>query len=84
MPNSFLHLLSLHPKYSFMKKNLIHFNQSANPKAHGEGLVRRVRHLMGHGGLINKHINPSDPHILTWKGDGLHKHRRPAPLRFKL
>jgi len=75
MPNSFLHLLTLHPRYSFMKKNLKHFNQYVNPKIHG-GLINHV--------YEHKHIDPSDPHILTWKGDGLHKHRRPAPLRFKL
>ena len=91
MPNSFLHLLSLHPRYSFMKKNLIHFNQSTNPKVHGEGLVhrRKLHHLMGSGS--SHHYTPQDGIIHAevfpgfGKGKGMgHKHRRPAPLRFKL
>ena len=90
MPNSFLHLLSLHPRYSFMKKNLSHFNQSTNPKVHGEGLVHRVRklhHLMGSGS--SHHYTPQDgiihAEVFPGFGKGMgHKHRRPAPLRFKL
>ena len=96
MPNNrFFHLLSLHPKYMFMKKNLLHFHQSANPKATGEGLVhrshhRRSHHLMGSGGAYHDFI-PIDKHPVPIRGSdplagmGMsHKFRRPAPLKFKL
>ena len=32
MTNYFLHLLSSHPKYSFMRHRLEHFNMHHNPK----------------------------------------------------
>ena len=75
----------------FMKKNLRHFHQSANPKATGEGLVhrshhRRSHHLMGRGDTHFKMGAPLEPNQLGYSGGGgmSHKFRRPAPLKFKL
>lgn len=93
MPNNrFFHLLSLHPKYTFMKKNLLHFHQSANPKATGEGLVHRSHHRRSHHSLAGRGwiSDPGDTggqesnHHRIGSGSMGHKHRRPAPLKFKL
>ena len=94
MPNNrFLHLLNIHPKYMHLKRHMHHFHQSANHKAHGEGLVprihhRKLHHLMG-SGHYGAYIptNNRNPTEISSKlsGDGtLHKFRRPAPLKFKL
>ena len=97
MPNNrFLHLLNIHPKYMHLKRHMHHFHQSANHKAHGEGLVhrthhRKLHHLMGSGRGPNSDyvpprkdfVPPQIPRELL--GDGMsHKFRRPAPLKFKL
>ena len=96
MPNNrFLHLLNIHPKYMHLKRHMHHFHQSANHKAHGEGLVprvhhRKLHHLMGSGGAYHDFI-PIDKHPVPIRGSdplagmGMsHKFRRPAPLKFKL
>ena len=74
-----------------LKRHMHHFHQSANHKAHGEGLVprihhRKIQHLMGSGDTHFKMGAPLEPNQLGYSGGGgmSHKFRRPAPLKFKL
>ena len=82
MPNNrFLRVLHLNPRMVHIKHHLRHFNDTANPTVHGEGLTNRIRHRLTSNPLI-----PNNPNsIIHISGDGMgHKHRRPAPLKFKL
>ena len=51
MTNYFLHLLSSHPKYSFMRHRLEHFNMHHNPKNY----IMRGGDLL-YGDMTNKEI----------------------------
>ena len=87
MPNNrFLHLLNIHPKYMHLKRHMSHFHQSANHKAHGEGFVPRIHHRKLHpltGSGPQEKYTPIE--VMPGFGKGMtHKHRRPAPLTFKL
>lgn len=92
MPNNrFLHLLNIHPKYMHLKRHMHHFHQSANHKAHGEGLVprihhRKLHHLTGSGDTHFKMGAPLKPDQLGYSGGGAYRDfipidKHPVPIR---